>query len=475
MASPGPSVAAAPSPPPAPAAPAAAPRKAWWESGGVWLLAALLFGLAGGIGYGVAVLLAPASAGFVGIPVARGGLPARDSTALPPELELRYQLLKERLDDAADNSRRTDRLITLLLTLTSLYAIALGLNSYFGLKQILDNGKEELGRLQTYVTQSQGNLQSSLQTGSQKISEVVDAANKQLADFRVELRNKYPELANLHENLRDLLNEMRLMFQPGHNWTTQYGELVVAQRQKIELAEIRIAGLEVFRLGELESFREDVRRVYQGLGRFYSSRYKEEKQRAYWERASLYFDTAVELDSVEPPAELMKDLGVHLTLIEQLVEARKTAGSQPTPEEIKEVEALRLKAEQVFVKSLKANPVEPGALFGLGWLLYKRQEFQAAIDTYAKLTGIPNLSASDRKKYLDDAYFNQACCYSLMAKPNPADAAYGNALTCLTQSKAIAKEFNRLTDWIPKVEKESAQDLRPLAAAKQTELAALLT
>ena len=74
-----------------------------------------------------------------------GGSPAAGgSAALPSELELKYQLLKTHLDSADDHARHLDRLATLLLTLTSLYALALGLNSYFGLKQILDSGKEDL-------------------------------------------------------------------------------------------------------------------------------------------------------------------------------------------------------------------------------------------------------------------------------------------------------------------------------------------
>ena len=92
-------------------------------------LAVLLIGLGLGIGYGVTALLRPVPVVSVPALATKGAHPPTadaDSKALAPELELRYQLLKNQLDNAADNSKQLDRLVTLLLTLTSLYALALG-------------------------------------------------------------------------------------------------------------------------------------------------------------------------------------------------------------------------------------------------------------------------------------------------------------------------------------------------------------
>ena len=226
------------------------------------VLAALLIAFGWGIGYGVAVFLRPVPVVSVPPPAAKGTNPlaaAANSNALPPELELRYQLLKNQLDNAADNSKQLDRLATLLLTLTSLYALALGLNSYFGLKQILDSGKEDLGKLRDFLDLSRTEVRDKLRDVDTKVDATLTNANSQLAEFRAELREKYPELTNLHANLRDVLSGIRLMFQPGQNWTTQYGELTFEQREKFGVAEMRLAGLEVFRLGDLGSSRQDLR------------------------------------------------------------------------------------------------------------------------------------------------------------------------------------------------------------------------
>jgi tetratricopeptide (TPR) repeat protein len=440
------------------------------------LLACLLIGLGWGIGSGVTLLLHQLPV-FPPPRVEPAKLPAAvNPAAIPPELELRYQILKNQLDNAVETSKQLDRLLTLLLTLTSLYALALGLNSYFGLKQILESGKEDLSKLRDFLSESRSAVRDKLAEVDTKLAGAVASANSQLSDFRTELREKYPELASLHANLRDILDEIRLMFPTGRDWIKEYAELTTQQREKVGVAEMRFIGLEVFRLGNVDRLRPNIRQVYQGLGRFYSSRYRNEKQRPYWERASLYFQTAVRLDPAEPRPELLKDQGVHLTLVEQILDLRVAApgGAPATPREIREVEMLRSSAEQAFRESLSGNPLEPGALFGLAWLLYKKTDYRDAIAQYALVTTITLWAPGDRQKFLEDAYLNQACCYSLLAG-DPADPECAAALDCLKQSKDVAVECNRLLEWKAKIEEEAnAKDLRRLHALRAQDLDAIL-
>ncbi|HWF47281.1 MAG TPA: hypothetical protein VG168_09765 [Bryobacteraceae bacterium] len=88
----------------------------------VTLFALLLIGLGGGIGFGLAILVRP-------VPTQQNTRAAATSANLQ-DLELRYQMVKGQLDAVADNARQISTLIALLLTLTSLYALALGLNSW---------------------------------------------------------------------------------------------------------------------------------------------------------------------------------------------------------------------------------------------------------------------------------------------------------------------------------------------------------
>jgi len=123
------------------------------------------------------------------------------------------------------------------------------------------------------------------------------------------------------------------MFPTGRDWLQQYGDLSPESKERFAVAETRITGLEVFGLGSGGYIPPGCPAgVYQGLGRFYSSRYSKERLRLHWERASIHFETAVRLDPAKPPPELLKDLGVHLTLIEQILDERVAGGQIATPE-----------------------------------------------------------------------------------------------------------------------------------------------
>jgi hypothetical protein len=98
------------------------------------------------------VIAASFGAGFGLSSYLAGSLTVESIAPIPPtadeqeriqDLRHRYEMLKTNLDVAAEEAKRIDRFMTLLLALTSLYAIALGLNSYFGLKQVLDTAKED--------------------------------------------------------------------------------------------------------------------------------------------------------------------------------------------------------------------------------------------------------------------------------------------------------------------------------------------
>jgi tetratricopeptide (TPR) repeat protein len=103
---------------------------------------------------------------------------------------------------------------------------------------------------------------------------------------------------------------------------------------------------------------------------------------------------------------------VHLTQVEvsRLTEIDNLGGiGHLPPAEFLELKGLRTQAESSFLESLRLNPAEPGALFGLGWLYYRRREFPHAIARYtAIIDATPTLIPADRKKYLADAYQKRA-------------------------------------------------------------------
>jgi len=178
----------------------------------------------------------------------------------------------------------------------------------------------------------------------------------------------------------------------------------------------------------------------------------------------------IALRSPAPKPALLKDQGVHLT---QLEVARQTAidklgGIEHLPPvEFLELQSVRTRAEMAFLESLRLNTVEPGALFGLGWLNLRKKEFTPAASRFtALIDSAHSLIPADRKKYLGDSYENRA--YALWYVSHDADKAFDD----LKKSKAEAITDGVLDAWKAKLESDA--DFGALCVAEPSLKQALL-
>ena len=338
-------------------------------------------------------------------------------SSLSPSSRQQVADLRAEIADVAEDAKRIDRLVTLLLATASIFAAALGLNSYFGLKQILETAKDD---------------------------------SKRILD---DMRERYPELASSQTNLQVIVTELNAVFLIEPDWTEHaYGRLSWRKRQEIIMAELRLTALEAFRLEVFDAYRPRLLRICQGLGRFYSSKFTAESFRPDWDRASIYFERAFRQG--DPPAHLLKDFGVHLV---QLEVKKLDRFDKLPPDERREIEEMRRAAESNFIESLTKNRYEAGALFGLGWLHYRNGRHQEAIEAYSKLTAMKEWHEGERRQYLSDSYRNIACCRHLSGQP--ADLVFSD----LERSKRVAGQEERLDTWKEEVRHDS--DLQSLFAA----------
>lgn len=421
--------------------------------------AALLFGLGCGFAYGVITWFRPALVIRQATPPAvhqttgaanTGGKAAVNVQPVPAAtpLDAKYDLLKNGLDAAAENAKRLDRLLTFLVTIITLYALALGLNSYFGLKQILESGKDDLARLKEFITATRGSI-------SQQLTDTTS----ELQEFRGTITAKYPEIGNMHENLRKLVNDIDAAFPPGRIWTLEYAELTARQREQIAGAEIRIASLEFFQLARGE-FRKDIQKIYQRLGRFYSSKYLADGYECDWERASLYFEKAMDIDSEKLPVQLRVDHGVHLTA----KEVRLLENNTPIPSAEREsIKKLRSRAKEEFSTSRNTDKTVLGASFNLAWVIGRQisdgepaASYDECIALYSEVIEAHNADTEYLRKYLADAYMNRAEARVARASDSdPNDPNYASASEDLEKSKEAAKRFDQLPRWKAALEKET--------------------
>jgi len=244
------------------------------------------------------------------------------------------EALQTQVNDISEDAKRIDKIVTLLLGLASFYAIALGLSSYFGLKQILETARHDSEEavshtrsdsqrgLDTMKSDMQSALSQAIEQSTRTLDkvkndtltalnvtqveskrvlgEVVTDSNRTLTRakedfdrFRDDIRQNYPEIANLHDNLRAMVRSIAL-FQERGNWSdSTWAKLSDREREDTQMAEFWFAGLEVFALSQLSSFSSDVTAICQGFARFYSSRFKALNARGDWERGCIYFERAL--------------------------------------------------------------------------------------------------------------------------------------------------------------------------------------
>jgi hypothetical protein len=223
---------------------------------------------------------------------------ATPPTAVPPPT---MEALRAQVNDISEDAKRIDKLVTLLLGLASFYAIALGLNSYFGLRQILDTADKDskaavartvsdsrrvLAKVaadtRAAITSARGESKRVLNDVTTDSQRTVANAKADFDRFREEIRQNYPEIANLHDNLRGQVLSIAL-FQERSNWSDYtWAKLSDRQREDTRMAEFWFAGLEVFALARLSAYAGEVTAICQGFGRFYSSRFMATKLRADW-------------------------------------------------------------------------------------------------------------------------------------------------------------------------------------------------
>jgi tetratricopeptide (TPR) repeat protein len=251
---------------------------------------------------------------------------------------------------------------------------------------------------------------------------------------------------------------MNAVFRDGEDWTEQ--SLTPQKRELLLITEQRLAGLEVFRLDQFEAYRDQILRVWQGLGRFYTSKFRSGKERHDWERAHFYFKKAVAYDSAS--AVLWRDYGVHLCGIE----VASTIRPRWIAEE-REIEDLRGQAEAAFHRSLELQADEPGALFGLIWLHYERGNYEFAIELNRRLARKSNWVPLERKKYLIDGWRNSACCR--IRNSELAALVFQD----LENARSVATEEGILDQWRAEVRED--EDIAPFLSDHPAEAANLLS
>lgn len=353
--------------------------------------------------------------------------PAAMPSSVADQLKAENDRISSALDVLKDRTSAQQTLIATLTTLTGLYVVILSIAAYFRLQQTREESKEAFNGIKDNVTKFEQDTRS-------QIKELQSSSRDRISGLIAEVRTDVPALHGIGRRLERLLAELETRLPVDGDWTVAgtYDTLPPDDKEQALIDEMVINSLDIFNVTDDIGSRRTVSRLYVRLGQFYFARAqslklilaeetennadptKDKKPVTVhptdpWNsvcRGGLYLEKAVRVDPTDPIA--LRARGVilmHNAIWKR--DADTTPGGTP-PAWDKEI----LAHSRLYIdKSLKSDPVEPGALFARAWLLVRENPpaYEAAIKDLTKIIDRgAKLTTRLRKKFLDICYLNRA-------------------------------------------------------------------
>ena len=180
------------------------------------------------------------------------------------------EALKEKLEAYDKRADELERLLTLLLGLSTIYAIALGLSAYQQLKDSTD-----------------------------KLEKLTDKAEEKIQGFADKVVTKFPLFADMDIAIGMIMDHLMRSL-PVIDWSdADYRKLKDQEKQEILFYEKTVASFEYFDLRRTPNVRETTSEIYHGLGNFYGLKYVSEgkKHTDDRERSRFYLERAIDHDT----------------------------------------------------------------------------------------------------------------------------------------------------------------------------------
>jgi hypothetical protein len=205
------------------------------------------------------------------------------------------QLLKEEIDDYTRKVDDLERLLTLLVGFSTIYAIALALSS---LKEATDTqnklnnlrgeaeksgneSREKLNKLLEEAQKSASDSREKLDGLRGEAEKIVQEAKADAAKVREDLLRMFPLFNGMSENFDATLREMLRILPTVDKSDKGYKEPTASERERILFYEKTFSAAEYF---NLKDFAPQVSKIYQGLGNSYGL--SSEMRRAESEKAT---------------------------------------------------------------------------------------------------------------------------------------------------------------------------------------------
>jgi hypothetical protein len=195
------------------------------------------------------------------------------------------EILKIKIDAYEKRAEDLEKLTALLTGLSVLYALALGVTSYIGLQNSLQQAKA---------------IGDELEALRAKAVKQLDEAESKATEVVHQIRDEFPLFGYVDANLRRITRDF-LHILPFKGWSEHiYANLKPHTTEEILYYEKTAASLEFF---DLRSIRTEVSQIYEGLGVFYALKCQHQRKHLKQDsalelgRSKFYLDRATKSDA----------------------------------------------------------------------------------------------------------------------------------------------------------------------------------
>lgn len=271
--------------------------------------------------------------------------------------------VKERVDLYARRADDIERLLSLLVAVSTIYAIALGVNAYAQTKE-----------------------------AGAKVDKLTAEMQKSAEETKQEIVKLFPLFEEIDRQISLTMNGLLTLLPRIDVSEKNYHDLSIKEREEILYYEKSIAATELF---NVRSFRETRSGIFHGLGNFYALKYAGEHRREdeARERAIFYLEKAIDLHPKNTGA--LNDRG-YLAL---------SIYADPNFEE----------AKKFFKTSLKVDPEQQRPLYNLAWISHKQNHFDKSVAMISQALETAKWQMARDAARVSDLYYQRACSLVQMA------------------------------------------------------------
>lgn len=473
-----------------------------------------------GAASGVQQTTSPISINIAQPPAARSGKPAKPPAPACCQLDGKFDQLRKELEQELKGgitdfqTSRGDLLkqaqanfeavLAKELILVSLYTVLVGLTTLFSLASARKEARDQMNEMKADLQLAKTDAEEKIKDSEARAKDEMETFGKTAKDKVLEIQESFPEFRAMKQRVQEILAETKRVIDAQTRWTTGATEgdedlgddLLEADRQRIFLAEMTIAGLSAFSLERSDSLRSNLVGIYNGFARFYMkqmNRANAAKAADFgdpdYQRALMYASRSTELAPDKPGVARM--LGsIKLARFELIQELQSKTKDVPGVNEATQA-ALLAWAENDFERALPkddAKVVDAGAFYNLALVHYYRNDLEKAVLVSRRLVSEEKIrekvSKHHREKYLPDTYLNMAGFLAKQAEDIPEGTPERDKLceeVLQTIEDAVA-EFNRnpkstagLDRLVNGVERELGGDFSSLEEAFKVKLAKIVS